>query len=58
VSARAAEIKIVSADANKPEDLDGALRSLSEQRVNLKTAGALGITVKPALLSLADEMIE
>jgi putative tryptophan/tyrosine transport system substrate-binding protein len=141
-SARATEIRIVSADANRPEELAGALQTLSDQRVdvvivlqtsmliayapqiaasalarrlptvygyrehvaagglisygvdlrwcfyrgayfvdrilrgtppgdlpiefptkmflavNLKTAAALGISVKPTLLSLADEVVE
>jgi putative tryptophan/tyrosine transport system substrate-binding protein len=34
-SARAAKIKIVSADANRPDDLDGALRILSDERVDV-----------------------
>jgi putative tryptophan/tyrosine transport system substrate-binding protein len=34
-SARAANIKIVSADANEPHELDGALRILSDERVDV-----------------------
>jgi putative ABC transport system substrate-binding protein len=34
-SARAAKIKIVSADANQPDELDGALRILSDERVDV-----------------------
>jgi putative tryptophan/tyrosine transport system substrate-binding protein len=34
-SARAAKIKIVSSDANRPDDLDGALRILSDERVDV-----------------------
>jgi putative ABC transport system substrate-binding protein len=35
VSARAAKIKIVSADVNRPDDLDDALRILSDERVDI-----------------------
>ena len=34
-SARAAKINIVSVDANRPEDLDGALRILSDEHVDV-----------------------
>ncbi len=34
-SARAAKINIVSVDANRPEDLDGALRFLSDEHVDV-----------------------
>jgi putative ABC transport system substrate-binding protein len=35
VSARALEVKVVSADANQPEDLDNALQALAKARVDV-----------------------
>ena len=69
-SARAAKIKIVSADADRPDDLDGALRILSDERVDvvivLQTSMllaygrqiALGLSDSDPLLARADEVIE